>query len=194
MVQDSTGYFIDDPTRPYCFYPIKFHVSQACWVEITWNPLDRCWDVIHPLHLCYQCKIPHPVPPTIEWGPLDGEEDKELQNVGETAIQQATSDTTEDSEELEHSGRSPTPQTQTSTDLVIANLIITAESIHIHKPMATFTVQMIQETVTLPPINPVTRPDIASQTIKLPFTKPLLQTLKTHYQEIDPCVTYTETH
>ena len=155
-VRESTGYFIDDPTRPYHFYPVEFHFTQACWVEITWNPIDRCWDVIHPLHPHYQCKIPHLVPPTIEWGSLDGEEDTELQEPEELAPQQAPSDTTKDSEESECSGRSPTLQMHASTDLIITDLTIAAESIHIHEPMATFTIQKAQETITLPPINPAT--------------------------------------
>ena len=37
------------------------------------------------------------------------------------------------------------------------DLTITAESIRIHNPMATFTIQTVQETVTLPPINPAIR-------------------------------------
>ena len=92
------------------------------------------------------------MPPTIEWGPLDGEEE-ELQTTEELTLQQAMSDTTEDSKELECSGRSPTPQTHASTDSVIADLTIAAESIRIHEPMATFTIQAAQETITLPPIN-----------------------------------------
>ena len=41
-------------------------------------------------------------------------------------------------------------------DPLITDLTIAAESIHIHDPMAMFTIQMAQETVTLPPINPAT--------------------------------------
>ena len=155
-VRESTRYFIDDHTRPYCFYPVEFHFAQVCWVEITWNPIDQCWDVLCPLHPRYQCKIPYPVPPVVEWGPLDGEEDTEQQELAEPTPQQAASDTTEDSEELEHSGHSLTPRTHASTDPVIVDLTIAAKSIHIHEPMATFTIQTAQETVTLPPINPVT--------------------------------------
>ena len=155
-VRESTRYFIDNPTRPYLFYPIEFHFAQVFWVEITWNPIDRRWDAIHPLHPRYQCKIPYPVPPIIEWGPPDGEADTEPQEPEESAQQQAVSDTTEDSEELECSGHSPTPQTHASMDPVITDLAIAAESIHIHEPMAMFTIQMVQETITLPPINPAT--------------------------------------
>ena len=124
-------------------------------MEITWNPIDRHWDIC-PLHPQYQCEIPYPVPPVIEWGPLDGEEE-EPQTTEELTMQQAMSDTTKDSEESEHSGHSPMPQTHASTDPIITDLTIAAESIHIHEPMATFTVQMAQETITLPPINLATR-------------------------------------
>ena len=155
-VRESTGYFIDNPTRPYRYYPIEFHFAQACWVEITWNPIDRRWDIIRPLHPHYQCEIPYPVPPVIEWGPLDGAEEMEPQEPAEVAPQQVESDTTKDSEGSEHSGRSLTPQTHTSTDPIITDLTIAAESIHIHEPMATFTIQTVQETVMLPPINPAT--------------------------------------
>ena len=74
----------------------------------------------------------------------------------ELTPQEATSDTTEDSEELERSNCSTTPQTHASIDPIIADLTIAAESNHIHEPMVTFTIQMVQETVTLPPINPAT--------------------------------------
>ena len=43
-----------------------------------------------------------------------------------------------------------------STDPVIVDLTLTAESIRIHDPMATFTIQAAQETATLLPINPAT--------------------------------------
>ena len=154
-VRDSTGYFIDDPTRPYRFYPVEFNFAHACWVEVTWNPIDRRWDCICPLHPRYQCEIPHPVPPVAEWGPLDGAEDTEPQET-EEAPPQAESDTTEDSEESERSERSPTPQMHASTDPAVADLTVAAELIHIHDPMATFTIQTAQEVITLPPINPAT--------------------------------------
>ena len=63
---------------------------------------------------------------------------------------------TEDSEESERLERSPTPQTHASTDPIIADLTIAAESIHIHDPMATFTIQVEPATATLLPINPAT--------------------------------------
>ena len=154
-VRDNTGYFIDDPTRPYRFYPVEFNFAHACWVEVTWNPIDRRWDCICPLHPRYQCEILYPVPPVNKWGPLDGAENTEPQTV-EEVLQQAESDTTKDSEESERSEHSPTPQTHASTDPIIADLTIAAESIRIHDPMATFTIQMAQEAVTLPPINPAT--------------------------------------
>ena len=155
-VRDSTGYFIDDPTRSYQFYPVEFHFAQACWVEVTWNPIDRQWDCICPLHPHYQCEIPYPVPPVIEWGPLDGDEDTAPQEAAEEVPPPAESDTTEDSEESERSECSPTPQTHTSTDPAIADLTLAAESIRIHDPMATFTIQAAPETATLLLINPAT--------------------------------------
>ena len=152
-VRDSTGYFIDDPTRPYQFYPVEFHFVQACWVEVIWNPIDRRWDCIRPLNPRYQCEIPYPAPPVAEWGPLNGEEDTEPPAAAEGAPPQVESDTTEDSEESEHLEHLPTPQTHASTDPIIVDLTIAAESIRIHDPMATFTIQTAQETATLLPIN-----------------------------------------
>ena len=149
---DTKSWFM----TPYHFYPVEFHFAQVCWVEVTWNPIDRCWDVIQPLHPHHQCEILYPVPPVIEWGPLDKEEDTKPQASVEEAPPLAESDTTEDSKESECSECSPTPQTHTPTDPIIVDLTIAAELIHIHKPMATFTIQTAQDTVTLPLINPAT--------------------------------------
>ena len=66
-VRGDTGYFIDDATRPSCFYPVEFNFAHACWVETTWNPIDRRWDVIRPLGPQYQCDIYEPIPHVSEW-------------------------------------------------------------------------------------------------------------------------------
>src|SRR6266704_2272538 len=56
-VHGSTGYFINIPTRPSQYYPIKFNHNFVCWMEITWNaPLNR-WDVVRPTGPDYRCDI-----------------------------------------------------------------------------------------------------------------------------------------
>ena len=100
-----------------------------CWVETTWNPIDWRWDVIRPLGPQYQCDIYEPIPHISDWGPLNGQEVSQGPNT-----------------------------THASTDPVVTDLALAAESIHIYEPMATFTMQAAaqEEHINLPPIHPQT--------------------------------------
>ena len=121
-----------------------------CWVETTWNPIDRRWDVIRLLGPQYQCDIYEPIPHVSDWGPLDGQE----------VHNEPSDDSHSESDISEHTSQgvvSQGPNTMhTSTDPVVTDLALAAESIHIYKPMATFTMQTAaqEEHVNLPPIRP----------------------------------------
>ena len=150
-VQGDTGYFIDNATRPSCFYPIEFNFAHVCWVETTWNPIDWQWDVIHLLGPQYQCDIYEPIPHVSDWGPLDGQE---------THNKPQSDDSNTESDASEHTSQGEISQgpntTHTSTDPIVTDLALAAESIHIYEPMATFTMQATvqEEHVNLPPIHP----------------------------------------
>ena len=148
-VRGDTRYFIDDATRPSRFYPVEFNFAHTCWVEITWNPIDRRWDVIRPLGPQYQCNIYEPIPHVSDWGPLDGQE----------APNKPSDDSHSTSEHTSQGEVSQGPNTtHASTDPVVTDLALAAESIHIYEPMATFTMQAAvqEEHANLPPIHPQT--------------------------------------
>ena len=152
-VRGDTGYFIDKATRPSHFYPVEFNFAHVCWVETTWNPIDRRWDVIRPLGPQYQCDIYEPIPHVSDWGPLDGQE---VHN------EPPSNDSHSDSDASEHTSQGEVSQgpntTHASTDSVVTDLALAAESIHIYEPMATFTMQAAvqEEHANLPPIHPQT--------------------------------------
>ena len=152
-VRGDTGYFIDDVTRPSRFYPVEFNFTHVCWVETTWNLIDRRWDVIRPLGLQYKCDIYEPIPHVSDWGPLDGQE---VQN------EPQSDDSHTDSGDLKHTSQGEVSQgpntTHASTDPVVTDLALAAESIHLYELMATFTMQTAaqEEHINLPPIHPQT--------------------------------------
>src|SRR5258707_13064802 len=116
-VQGTTGYYIDDPTRPYRFYPVEFNFLRVCWVEVTWNPIDQRWDHVRPLGPQYQCEIRDPPPPLTEWGRVDGEEEE-------------SSESNEETSEDEDQPRSTEAEvSRAPTDPIITELAAAAESI-----------------------------------------------------------------
>ncbi|KAH9162350.1 hypothetical protein EDB89DRAFT_1913312 [Lactarius sanguifluus] len=40
------GYFINYTTGPIWYRPVEFNFEHVCWTEVTWNPIDNCWDIM----------------------------------------------------------------------------------------------------------------------------------------------------
>ncbi len=136
----NTGYYVDIPTRPSRYYPIEFNFPHFCWCEVTWSTSYQHWNVTRPVGDEYQCDIfENEVIYDGDQGPIDGQEDKENNNILQNPRTPAPS-TTKGSEEDE-SERNLATTGEPGDTTEECQLAALAESIHINPPaeMATIT-------------------------------------------------------